>query len=129
MAEPAGRVLKKVLVVDDDRMMVDFICDCLRKLPYRLEKAFNGADGLAKAQEFKPDLMVLDLMMPDMHGFDVCETLRKEPAFAGVKILISSGKAYEVDKKAAKRLGADEYIVKPFTVEQLLKTIKGLLAA
>lgn len=121
--------MKKILVVDDDRLMVDFIVECLKHDAFQVETAFDGASGLAKARIFQPDLMVLDLMMPDMHGFDVCETMRKEPEFAGVKILISSGKAYEVDKKAAKRLGADEYIVKPFSVEQLLKTVKGLLAA
>lgn len=121
--------MKKILVVDDDRLMVDFIVECLKRDSYQVETAFNGAEGLAKARAFRPDLMVLDLMMPDMHGFDVCETMRKEPAFAGVKILISSGKAYEVDKKAAKRLGADEYIVKPFSVAQLLAAVSGLLTA
>ena len=120
--------MKKILVVDDDRLMVDFIVECLKRDAFEVQTAYNGVEGLAKARAFRPDLMVLDLMMPDMHGFDVCETLRKEPDFAGVKILISSGKAYEVDKKAAKRLGADEYIVKPFSVEQLLKTVKGLLS-
>lgn len=121
--------LKKILVVDDDRLMVDFIVECLKRDSFQVETAFDGASGLAKARAFHPDLMVLDLMMPDMHGFDVCETLRREPEFAGVKILISSGKAYEVDKKAAKRLGADEYIVKPFSTDQFLKAVKGLLAS
>lgn len=121
--------MKKILVVDDDRLMVDFIVQCLKHDSYSVETAFNGVEGLAKARSFRPDLLVLDLMMPDMHGFDVCETLRKDPEFGAVKILISSGKAYEVDKKAAKRLGADEYIVKPFSAEDLLKTVNGLLAA
>ncbi|MBI2363016.1 MAG: response regulator, partial [Elusimicrobia bacterium] len=95
--------MKRILVVDDDRLMVDFISECLKRASFVVETAFNGTEGLAKARSFAPDLMVLDLMMPDMHGFDVCEALRQDPAFAGLKILISSGKAYEVDKKAAKR--------------------------
>lgn len=119
--------MKKILVVDDDRLMVDFICECLKRASYTVETAYNGADGLAKARTFKPHLMVLDLMMPDMHGFDVCEALRKDIPSESLKILISSGKAYEVDRKAAKRLGADEYITKPFTIDQLMTTVNGLI--
>lgn len=121
--------MKKILVVDDDRLMVDFITECLKRGDFQVETATNGAEGLAKARSYRPDLMVLDLMMPDMHGFDVCETLRKDADFKDLKILISSGKAYEVDKKAAKRLGADEYIVKPFSVDQLLTMVRGLLGS
>ena len=69
--------LKKILVVDDDRLMVDFITECLKRDSYQVETAFDGASGLAKARAFRPDLMVLDLIMPDMHGFDVCETMRR----------------------------------------------------
>ncbi|MBI3297656.1 MAG: response regulator [Elusimicrobia bacterium] len=121
--------MKRILVVDDDRLMVEFISLCLERASYSVETAFNGVDGLAKAKSFKPDLLVLDLMMPDMHGFDVCEELRREGGPAGLKILISSGKSYEVDKKAAKRLGADGFITKPFTIEQLMAAVDGLLAS
>ena len=121
--------MKRILVVDDDRLMVDFISECLKRASFSVETAFNGAEGLAKAANFAPDLIVLDLMMPDMHGFDVVESLRRDPAYSGLKILISSGKAYEVDKKAAKRLGADEYITKPFTIDQLLAAVNGLLGS
>jgi len=69
----------------------------------------------------------LDLLMPGMHGFDVCERLRKEPALRDMKILISSGKGYAVDIKAAKRLGADDYIVKPYDIGRLLAKVEGLV--
>ncbi len=121
--------MKKILIVDDDHLMVDFISECLKGDSYEVDTAFNGADGLAKARSGGHDLLILDLMMPDMHGFDVCEALRAETNFKGLKILISSGKAYDVDKKAAKRLGADGYLVKPFSVEQLMTTVRGLVGA
>ncbi|MBI3297655.1 MAG: response regulator [Elusimicrobia bacterium] len=121
--------MKKILVVDDDRLMVDFICDCLKKASFAVETALNGADGLAKARVYKPDLMVLDLMMPDMHGFDVCEALRRDIPAEQLKIIILSAKTYEVDKKAAKRFGADAYITKPFTFDQLLAAVNGLLGS
>ena len=109
--------------------MVDFISECLKGDSYEVDTAFNGADGLAKARSGGHDLLILDLMMPDMHGFDVCEALRAETNFKGLKILISSGKAYDVDKKAAKLMGADGYLVKPFSVEQLMSTVRGLVGA
>ncbi|MDE2292044.1 MAG: response regulator [Elusimicrobia bacterium] len=119
--------MKKILVVDDDRVMVEFMVECLQRGGYRVDTAYNGVEGLAKAREVKPDLLILDLMMPDMHGFDVCEALRQKDSDFSGKILISSGKAYEVDKKAARRMGADQYLVKPFTFEELNAAVSGLL--
>lgn len=121
--------MKKILVVDDDRLLTDFIVECLKDGSYQVETAYNGVEGLAKARAFQPDLLILDLMMPDMHGFDVCEALRKDARTFSGKILISSGKAYEVDKKAARRLGADHYLVKPFSAQELNAAVTGLLGA
>ncbi len=119
--------MKKVLVVDDDEMIVEFLTACLKKEGYEVEQAFGGEQGYKKAVEHKPALMVLDLMMPDMHGFDVCQAVRKDRSLDDMKILISSAKGYEVDKKAAKRLGADGYINKPFPSEEFAAEVEKLI--
>lgn len=116
-----------VLVVDDDRTLVDFLVEVLRRAKYVVEAAYGGAMGCEKAAERKPNLVILDLLMPDMHGFDVCQTIRKDRTLRGTKILISSAKGYDVDKKAARRLGADSFLVKPYTPEKLLATVREMV--
>lgn len=118
-----------VLVVDDDRTLVDFLVEILRRAKYTVEAAYGGAMGCEKAAERKPNLVILDLIMPDMHGFDVCQAIRKDRSLQGTKILISSAKGYDVDKKAARRLGADDFLVKPYTPEKLLEAVKELVGA
>lgn len=117
----------RIIVVDDDARLRELLNRYLSDQGYSVRAVADGNDMNRWLARERYDLMVLDLMMPDMHGFDVCEALRQDPAFAGLKILISSGKAYEVDKKAAKRLGADEYITKPFTIDQLMSAVNGLV--
>ncbi|MBI3297654.1 MAG: response regulator [Elusimicrobia bacterium] len=120
--------MKRILVVDDDRLILDMVCECLKKAGFSVESAETGVDGLAKAAGFKPDLVVLDLMMPDMHGFDVCQALRKDAAPDAPKVLILTAKNYEIDRRAAQRLGAEAYVSKPFRVDELLETVNRLLA-
>ena len=119
--------MKKVLLVDDDEMIVEFLSVCLEKEGYEKAAAYGGEQGYKKAVEIKPDLMVLDLMMPDMHGFDVCQAVRKDRSLKDMKILISSAKGYDVDKKAATRLGADGYLNKPFAVEVFIAEVERLI--
>ncbi|MFH2202629.1 MAG: response regulator [Elusimicrobiota bacterium] len=119
--------MKKVLVVDDDAMVVEFLIACLKKEGYETQEAYGGEQGYKRAVSFKPDLMVLDLMMPDMHGFDVCQTVRSDRSLNEMKVLISSAKGYEVDKKAVQRLGANGYINKPFGAEEFIKEVEGLI--
>lgn len=120
---------KKILVVDDDETLVEFLSTILKAEKYEVSKAYNGREACVIARQSKPDLILLDLLMPIMHGFDVCEELRADPSMAGVKILICSAKGYDVDKKAAERLGADQFLVKPIKNEDLIKAIKGLIGA
>jgi len=119
--------MKTVLVVDDDKMIVEFLSESLKKAGYEVATAYGGKDGYAQAVRLKPALMVLDLMMPDMHGFDVCQTVRADRSLNSMKVLISSAKGYEVDKKAAKRLGADGYLNKPFSIEAFLGEVERLI--
>ncbi|MFA6092128.1 MAG: response regulator [Elusimicrobiota bacterium] len=119
--------MKTILVVDDDMEIVDFLSECLRAGGYEVFTAYDGIKGVAQARAHRPDLIVLDLMMPGMHGFEVCQVLRADEQFKGVKILISSAKSYPVDRKAALQAGADGYLTKPYTADELFLAVKKLL--
>ncbi|MFH1726318.1 MAG: response regulator [Elusimicrobiota bacterium] len=116
-----------ILVVDDDDFIVDFLVTALETSDYTVEAAYGGREAYAKAKKGKPDLVILDIMMPDMHGFDVCQALRSEKSLQSTKILVSTAKGYAVDRRAAERLGADGYLVKPFSADELLKKVKSLV--
>lgn len=118
---------KIILIVDDDHSIVEFLTDCLQSEGYEVSSAFDGRRGCEAAKRMKPDLVILDLLMPDMHGFEVCKALREDDAMKGTKIMVSSGKSFAVDKKAALSLGADFYLVKPYTATQLIEAVRGLL--
>jgi len=118
--------MKKIVVVDDDPEMLSLVSTVLSR-DYQVKTASNGADGLTLIQKERPDLVVLDLLMPRMHGFEVCKRLRADESLAGLKILISSSKSYANDIATAKSAGADLYVVKPFNVDQFLADIRGLL--
>ncbi len=121
--------MKKVLVVDDDEAIVEYICRALKKEKYTVVSATEGKAGLDKARKWHPDLLILDLMMHDIHGFDVCEALRKDKSLASMKILISTAKSYAVDQRAAMMLGANGFITKPYTAAKLVEAVRGLLGA
>ena len=120
---------KRILVVDDDPAIVEFIVMTLQSGPYELESACDGVEALEKASAFLPDLVILDLMMPRMHGFEVCQRLRSDGKHEGVKILVTSAKAYSVDVDNAKEAGADAYLTKPYAAKGLLEKVEGLLGA
>lgn len=117
----------KVLVVDDDVDITQFMSLCLKSAGYPVEAVHSGEDGCRRARELRPQLLVLDIMMPGMHGFDVCQELRADQTLKDMKILISSAKGYEVDRRAAKRLGADAYLRKPFSTDEFLKAVADLV--
>lgn len=115
----------QVLIVEDDEGMADFATRCLGSGPFQTEWAPDGRDGLRKALASPPDVILLDLLMPGMHGFELCQTLRAQ-GFRG-RILVCSGKRHLVDHKAATALGADGYLEKPYTCEELLSRLRSLL--
>ncbi len=96
---------------------------------YEVESAADGSEGLETVKRVNPDLVVLDLLMPRMHGFEVCRRIKDEPALSAVKVLISSSKSYAHDIKVAASAGADGYIVKPFLMDDLRSKIEELLAS
>jgi DNA-binding response OmpR family regulator len=122
-------VKQRVLVVDDDDDMRSLMIMILSDR-YEVSAARDGAEGLEMARLQRPDLIVLDLLMPRMHGFEVCRRVRADKGLKGVKVLISSSKSYQHDvNTAVGETGADGYIVKPFEIADFEKRVAGLLAA
>lgn len=120
---------KKILVVDDDPEIVGFVEMTLKEAGYEVFTAENGKEGVKQAKAHRPDLVLLDLAMPVMHGYEVCHALRADEELKTVKIIVTSGKSYPVDIRNAKNAGADHYMVKPYGLAQLLDTIQGMLSA
>ncbi|MBI5200140.1 MAG: response regulator [Elusimicrobia bacterium] len=118
---------KKILVVDDDAELVEFVVDVLKKAGYATYAAYQGQEGLDVARKERPDLVLLDLAMPVMHGFQVCRELRSDENLKNVRIITLSGKSYAVDLKTAKAEGADHTLVKPVSGPQLLDIVERVL--
>jgi len=119
--------MKKVVVVDDDEDMRHMMAHVLKER-CEVATAEDGAAGLALVKSVKPDLVVLDLLMPKMHGFEVCRRIREDATLKGTKILISSSKSYTHDvKTGVEEAGADGYIIKPFTAEVLKDKLTRIL--
>ncbi len=117
----------KILVVEDDRSLADVLVYNLRQAGYHVLLARDGQDGLTQAQLKTPDLIVLDLMLPVMDGYEVCRRLRNDAATRDAMILMLTAKEEESDELIGFSLGADDYVTKPFSVKVLLERIKSLL--
>jgi len=114
----------KILIVDDEKNIVELIKFHLKKENYRVIEAYKGKDALDLYRKEKPDLIILDVMLPDMGGFEVCKTIRKE---SRIPIIMLTAKGEEIDKILGFELGADDYITKPFSPRELLARIKAVL--
>ncbi len=119
---------KKILVVEDDPSAARLVGYTLEQQGYQVVTASNGVEGLRKAEEEEPDLLILDVMLPGLDGFEVCHRLRVEPRTAHLPILMLSAKAQEVDKDTGLKLGADQYLVKPADPAEILSRVESLLA-
>ena len=119
---------KKILVVEDDPSAARLVGYTLEHEGYQVVTATNGPEGLRRAQEEEPDLLILDVMLPGLDGFEVCHRLRDGPRTACLPILMLSAKAQEMDKTTAAKVGADRYLVKPADPAELLTTVECLLA-
>lgn len=115
---------KKILVVDDEKPIADILKYNLEKEGYFVELAFDGEEALEKTYSVKPDLIILDIMLPKMDGFAVCKRLRQD---IQTPIIMLTAKEEEVDKVLGLELGADDYITKPFGVRELLARVKANL--
>ena len=116
-----------ILIVDDEEDIVDLVQYNLKKEKYDTVVASNGAEGLLKAQSTLPDLIVLDIMMPIMDGFEASKEIRKDPRLATVPILMLTAKDGEVDHVAGLDSGADIYLTKPISIPVFMSQVKALL--
>ena len=114
----------KILVVDDEVDIVDFIDDYLTGEGYEVIKAYDGVEALNKMRQNLPDLVVLDIMLPGLDGFEVCKQIRTEST---VPILMVTAKDSDVDKIVGLEIGADDYIPKPFNPRELVARVKAIL--
>jgi DNA-binding response OmpR family regulator len=122
-------VSKKILIVEDDPSVLRATSYILQKEGYQVFTAQDGLEGLQKARGANHDLLILDVMLPGIDGFEICHRLRGEPETAGLPILMFSAKGQEADKATGLKMGADDYLIKPVDREVLLGKVADLLAA
>lgn len=118
---------KRILLVDDEKDLVETLSFRLEANDYEVIAAYDGHEGLDKAKKEKPDLIILDLMLPKMDGYKVCRILKFDEKYKNIPIILFTARAQESDKKLGEEVGADTYITKPFEPQILLEKIKALL--
>ncbi|AGB40791.1 response regulator with CheY-like receiver domain and winged-helix DNA-binding domain [Halobacteroides halobius DSM 5150] len=118
---------EKILVVDDEENIVQLINFNLKQEGYEVIPAYDGQQALEKIKKKNPDLMVLDLMLPKVDGFDICRQVREDKDIKNLPIIILSAKEEEVDKILGLELGADDYVTKPFSPRELIARVKAVL--
>lgn len=119
--------MPKVLIVEDDRDLSDVLDFNLRKEGFDTAIALSGARALACLRDSPPDLVVLDLMLPDISGLEVCRSLRADPELRHTPVMVVTARSNESDRLEGLECGADDYIVKPFSVRELVLRIKAVL--
>jgi two-component system alkaline phosphatase synthesis response regulator PhoP len=122
-----GKMEKKILVIEDDKHIVELIQFNLQASHYEVITAFDGKEGLMKALSMNPDLIVLDIMIPEIDGLGVLNRLRVEEATKRLPIIMLTAKSSEMDKIVGLEIGADDYITKPFSINELVARVKAHL--
>jgi twitching motility two-component system response regulator PilH len=118
--------VKRILVVDDSPTERFFTVDVLNKAGYEVTTAENGEEGIARARELKPDLILMDVVMPGLNGYQATRTLTRDEETKNIPIIVCTSKGQETDKIWGLRQGAVDYLVKPINAEQLLQRIAAL---
>ncbi|MBU1125223.1 MAG: response regulator [Candidatus Omnitrophica bacterium] len=118
---------KRILVVDDEFDLVEMVKLRLEANDFQVLTAYDGNEGLEKARAEKPDLIILDLMLPKIDGYRVCRMLKFDEKYKQIPILMFTARAQESDKKLGEEVGADDYLIKPFEPQVLLDKIKQLI--
>lgn len=117
----------KILVVDDEVYIVHILDFSLGMEGYEVVTALDGEQALAKVKSDKPDLIVLDIMMPKLDGYETCKILKSAPETKNIPVILLSAKGRNVDQKMGFQVGADDYITKPFSPRKLVERIKLIL--
>ena len=123
-----GSLERPILVIDDEPYILRALSYLLAREGYKVETASNGEEGLARVRELRPPLVFLDIMMPRMNGYEVCEQIKQDPALAGTYGIMLSAKGQQVDRERGLLGGADEYMTKPFSPREVAEHVHGLLA-
>jgi len=119
--------MARVLVVDDEKDIVELLKYNLEKEGFKVSTALNGFDAMNSIRKTTPDLVLLDIMMPQFDGIEVCKRLKKEDAFKDIPIIFLTAKSEEVDKILGLELGADDYITKPFSIREIIARAKAVI--
>ncbi|MCE7988053.1 MAG: response regulator [Caldilinea sp. CFX5] len=119
---------KKVLIVDDEANIVISLEFLMAQAGYTVEIARTGDEALVKIADFAPDLILLDVMLPGMNGFDICQRIRQTPTWQHIKVVMLTAKGREVEITKGLALGADAYITKPFSTKALLAEVESQLS-
>ena len=131
MSAPVPRdprpAVKKVLIADDEPNIVVSLEFLLQQGGYEVRTVSNGIEALSAAREFRPHLLLLDIMLPLRSGFEVCQLIRESPELKELKIIMLTAKGREAEVAKGLALGADAYITKPFATRELLETVRRML--
>ncbi|MBI3011064.1 MAG: response regulator [Candidatus Omnitrophica bacterium] len=119
----------RILLVDDEPSIVKMVGKRLEVEGFEVLVAMDGQEGLTKAQTDQPDLIILDLMLPKLNGYEICTMLKQDTRYQNIPIMMFTAKAQDKDEKLGMECGANAYIRKPFRAQELLEKIRGLLAA
>jgi len=117
---------RNILIIEDETDVADLLSLNLRKAGFRVSTAGDGASGLQKARDDRPDFIILDLMLPKMSGLEVCRILKNDAATARVPILMLTAKAEEIDRIVGLEFGADDYVTKPFSPREIVLRIRAI---
>jgi len=118
---------KKILIADDEPNIVISLEFLLKREGYEVVVAHNGAEALERVRAERPDLAILDVMMPLRNGFEVCQDLRQDPEFKDLRIMMLTAKGRDTEVSKGLALGADIYMTKPFSTRELLAKVKALI--
>lgn len=118
---------KRILIVEDEKELVELITFRLEGEGFHVLTAFDGVEALATVEKERPDLILLDILMPKMNGYEVCRRLKADERYRDIPIIYLTAKAQEEEMKAAIEMGADAYIAKPFEPADLIGTINKLI--
>ena len=118
---------KKILLVEDDTELLELLRLSFKGAGFSIATAANGIEALKKARSVSPDLILLDLVLPELDGFAVCETLRRDPAFSALPIIVVTGLSSELSRLAALECGATDHVSKPISPSELIQKIRHWL--
>jgi DNA-binding response OmpR family regulator len=122
------QVTGPILVIDDEPYILRSLSYLLAREGYRVETATNGAEGLARVRDLRPPLVFLDIMMPLMNGYEVCEQIKQDASLANTYVIMLSAKGQQIDRERGLLGGADEYMTKPFSPREVAQRVRDIVA-